>query len=220
MKILVIEDHPKLRENIVKYFHLKGYTAEWAIHGKEWIDKAKKTQYDCIILDVNLPVLDGKDFAKLLREKGDSTPILALTSNTMLDDKLEMFSLWVDDYLTKPFELAELEARVLALSRRKTKHIEQDIVIGDVAINFSKKQVLVWEKKVELGNKEFLIVEFLAKNRWYPKSKMQIVEYVWWERESTLSFESVTLEAHISYIRKKLGHWFIKTIKGVGYVIQ
>lgn len=220
MKLLIIEDHPKLRENIGRYFRLKWFTAESAIHGAEGLKKVKKTTYDCIILDINLPILNGKEFAKLLRDSGNFTPIIALTSNDMLTDKLDMFSLWVDDYLTKPFELAELEARVVALARRKTKEIEQLIKIWNIEIHLWKRIVKDKAETIELGNKEFLILEFLAKNKGFPKSKTQIVEYVWWERESSLIFESVTLEAHISYLRKKLGKEIIKTIKWVGYVIQ
>lgn len=220
MKILIVEDHPKLRENIIKYFKLKGHLIEWAIHGKEALDKVSQSSYEAVILDINLPIMDGKTFLKKLREKWNYTPVIALTSNSLLEDKIEVFGIWVDDYLTKPFELAELEARVHALSRRKNI-IEQEVIhFWDVEIDIWKRKIFKKWSEIDVGNKEFLILEFLSKNIGYPKSKQEIIEYAWWESESKLIFESVTLEAHISYLRKKLGKNIIKTLKWVWYVIE
>ena len=220
MKVFVIEDHPKIRENIIKFLNIKWHVVEWAVHWKEALEHLQKNFFDIIVLDINLPVMNGKEFLSLLRNTGNTTPVIALTSNSMLEDKLEVFSLWVDDYLTKPFELLELEARILALYKRKDKIIEEVFTLWDVQVDVVRHIVTLKWKEVELGNKEFLIVEFLAKNRGVPKSKSDIFQYAWWEREETLNFDSITLEVHISYIRKKLGKNFIKTIKWVGYVIQ
>lgn len=220
MKILIVEDHPKIRENIIKFFTLKSYVAEWAFNWEEALTKLSNSSYDVIILDINLPIMNGKDFLKILREKGNGVPIIALTSNSMLEDKLELFDLWVDDYLTKPFELLELEARVNALFKRKDKLMEQKILVWDLEINFSKHKIFKWKEEINISNKEYLIIEFLVKNAWLPKNKTEILEYAWWEREDNLNFSSVTLEAHISYIRKKFWKDFIKTIKWVGYVID
>ncbi len=220
MKLLIVEDHPKLRENIVKFFTMKGHLIEWAVHGEEALEKLEKASYDGIILDINLPVMDGREFLKELRKKDKNTPVIALTSNSMLSDKLQVFDLWADDYLTKPFELLELEARVNSLWRRKEKEIEEIIEIWNVKVDIMKHKVFKWTKEVEVWNKEFLIIEFLMKNKWNPKSKPEIFEFAWWEREENLNFDSITLEVHISYIRKKLWRDFIKTIKWVWYVIE
>lgn len=220
MKILVIEDHPKLRENIIKFFNMKGHLTEWAVHGEEWLQKLEKAWYDAVILDINLPVMDGKEFLKQLRHTDKTLPVIALTSNSMLSDKLQVFDLGADDYLTKPFELLELEARINSLGRRKEKEIEDVIDVEDIKIDITKHKVFKWDTEIEMGNKEFLIVEFLAKNKGIPKSKSDIFEFAWGEREENLNFDSITLEVHISYIRKKLGKDFIKTIKGVWYVIE
>lgn len=220
MKILVIEDHPKIRENIITFLNLKGYVAEWAIHGEEALYKVSDSGYDILILDVNLPIMNGKEFLKKIREKWNTTPVIALTSNSMLEDKLELFSLWVDDYVTKPFELLELEARLQSLFRRKEKMIEEKSTIWDLEIDYVRHKILKWGEEIAVSNKEYLIIEFLTKNRGIPKNKVEIFEYVWWEREENLDMSSVTLEAHISYIRKKFGKNIIKTIKWVGYVIE
>ncbi len=220
MKILIIEDHPKLRENIAKYLKINSYVAETAIHWLDALEKLRNTDYDLIILDVNMPLMNGKEFMKKLRKKKKDIPVIALTSNSTLDDKVEMFDLWVDDYLTKPFELKELELRIKSLTKRKDLKIEDILTINDIIINLSKHKVYKDDKEIELSNKEYLIIEFLTKNRWYPKNKTDILEKVWWEFEENLDFSSTTLEAHISTIRKKLWANLIKTIKWVGYVIE
>jgi len=220
MKILVIEDHPKLRENIIKFLKISGYIAEWSFNWEEALEKIAINKYDLLILDVNMPIMDGREFMKKLRKTWNSIPVIALTSNSMLDDKLEMFELWVDDYLTKPFELRELEARVKALLKRKEKTIENIIEVWDVKIDLQSHKIFKDWKEIEFWNKHFLIIEFLARNRGIVKSKIQILEKVWWEAEENLDLNSTTLEAHISVIRKKLWKDFIKTIKWAWYIIE
>lgn len=220
MKILVVEDNPKLRENIAKFLKISGFTTEVAAHGWEALEKMIGNEYDALILDINMPYVNGKEFTRKLRLFGKNTPIIALTSNSMLDDKLEMFELWVDDYMTKPFELKELLARIHSLLKRKNSIIENKIIIKDYEINLSKHKLFFDKNEIELWNKEYLIIEFLAQNKWYPKNKTQILEHVWGEAEENLELSSTTLEAHISTIRKKIGKDFIKTIKWVWYIIE
>jgi DNA-binding response OmpR family regulator len=112
-----------------------------------------------------MPLMNGKEFMKRLREKKKDIPVIALTSNSTLDDKVEMFELGVDDYLTKPFELKELELRIRSLTKRKDLKIEDIIVINDLEINLAKHKVYKENKEIELSNKEYLIIEFLSKNR-------------------------------------------------------
>ena len=220
MKILIIEDHPKLRENIAKYLKANSYLPETAFNWQEALEKIAFSKYDLIVLDINMPIMDGRKFMKKFREFNKKTPVIALTSNSMLDDKVEMFELWVDDYLTKPFELKELELRIKSLLSRKENIIDDIFKIWDIVINYSQKKVYKNDLLIELSNKEYLIIEFLTKNKWYPKTKVQLLEHVWWEQEENLELSSTTLEAHISTIRKKLNNNFIKTIRWVGYIIE
>jgi len=220
MKILVIEDHPKIRENILKFLKISGFLSEWAFNWEEALLKISLNKYDLLILDVNMPIMWGKEFMINLREKGDSIPVIALTSNSMIDDKLEMFELWVDDYLTKPFELKELEARIKSLLKRKEKKIEKKIKIWEIEIDLDNHKVYKNKEEIDFWNKHFLILEFLSKNKWIIKSKVQILEKVWWEAEENLDLNSTTLEAHISVIRKKLDKSFIKTVKWSWYIIE
>ena len=218
MKILIIEDHPKIRSNIIEYLCLKWYTAEWAVHGEEAL-LMLHAHYDIIVLDMNMPIMNGKEFIEKLRAIWDQTPVIVLTSNSLLSDKITMFDLGIDDYVIKPFEMRELEARIVALGRRKEKTIEEIITFWEISIDINKKSIKKWEQIIDLSHKEYGIIEYLARNKWYPKSKVHILEAVWWMREAELAINSVTLEAHISTIRKKLGKWIITTIKWTGYII-
>ena len=139
----------------------------------------------------------------------------------MLQDKLELFDLWVDDYMTKPFEIEELVARLKVLGKRIEKNtFEEKIKIWNITIDTSAKKVYLRQKEIILTYKEYLIVEFLSKFRWQAKQKNEIMEYVWWENEGNLELDSKTLEAHIYAIRKKLWKDFIKTVKLVWYIIE
>ena len=218
MKILIIEDHPKIRTNIIEYLILKGYTAEWAVHGVEAL-KMLHAHYDIIVLDMNMPVMDGQTFIKRIRKSGDQTPVVVLTSNSLLWDKVTMFDLGTDDYVVKPFEMRELEARIIALGRRKNKTIEEIVEFGEYSIDLGRKFVKKWANRVELTNKEYGIIEYLVRNKTYPKSKLEVLEAVWWIREAELAMNSVTLEAHISTIRKKLWKSIITTRKWMWYLI-
>lgn len=219
MKILFIEDHPKIRNNLIEYFSIKGYTTEGAIHGEEALNMLH-AHYDIIILDMNMPVMDGKTFIERMRRSGNQTPVIVLTSNSLIDDKITMFDLEADDYVVKPFEMRELEARIIAITRRKEKIIEDIIPFSEYTIDIGRKIIKKWEQIMELSHKEYGIVEYLARNIGYPKSKMEILEAVWWLREAELAMDSVTLEAHISTIRKKLWKSIITTLKWTWYLIS
>lgn len=220
MKVLIIEDHPSIRNNIIKLLKKENCTAQWAMNWKEGLQKLLISSYDVIILDVNMPIMNGREFIQTIRNKNIDTPVLALTSNSMLDDKIDMFELWVDDYLTKPFNFWELFVRLKSLTKRKwviKSNIEK---IWNIEINYSSNKIFLDKKEVEFQNKQYKIIKYLLDNKWYPKTKIEIMEYVWWEQEENLNFNTTILESHIYIIRKKLGKNFIKTIKWVWYIIE
>lgn len=219
MKILIVEDHMKIRENIVSFLRIKWHTAEGAPNGK-MAQEMLVHQYDIIVLDMNMPEVGGREFLRYLREKKIFIPVLILTSNNFIDDKMEMFSLWADDYLTKPFDMRELEARILALWRRREKKFETEIVFSNCCIFLEKYLVLQNNVRVDLTSKEYAILEFLARNKGFPKTKTDILEAVWGLREAELNIDSIVLEVHISSIRKKLWKNIIKTVKSIGYIIE
>ncbi len=233
MKILIIEDNPNLRENLIFLLKKNNFLAEWVVHWKEALEKMVHNKYDAIILDINMPIMNGKEFLKTLRNSGNNIPVIALTSDSMLSDKLEVFELGADDYMTKPFEIDELVMRLKAILKRTEKIIENKIIIWEFEINFSKSKILTfspskggnaWNAKggveINFPHKQYLIIEFLAKNKWFPIAKIKLMEYVWGEAGENLEFNSTTLESHIYAIRKKLTKQFIKTIKWVWYIIE
>ena len=220
MKILVIEDHPKLRAIVIKFFKLQWHTIDGVLHGKEGLEMLKQYDYDVIILDVNMPIMDGKKFLNEIRSMGNNIPVIAATSNSMLEHKLEMYDIGADDYIIKPFDLPELAARVQSLYKRKTKAVENVFTHKWVEVDILRHSVSKKGKDVKLGNKEFLILEFLLRNIWVPKNKTELLEYVWGVREQWLNFNSITLEMHISGLRKKLWKEYITTLKWVWYVIN
>jgi DNA-binding response OmpR family regulator len=138
----------------------------------------------------------------------------------MLEHKLEMYDIWADDYITKPYDFEELEARLKAIYKRKDQIIYDTIHIWNISINIQKHQVQLDWIDIKLSHKEFMIIEFLSKNKEIPKSKSEILEYVWWIRESDLNFDSTTIEMHISTMRKKLWKNIITTLKWVWYVMN
>ena len=220
MKILIIEDNPILRENLIFLLKKFSYLAESAQNGKIALEKINNTQFHAIILDVNMPIMWGKEFLENLRKNNNSTPVLALTSDFMLQDKLEMFELWVDDYLTKPFEIEELVARLKSLLKRRENKIDDEKISWDLKINYSKNKIYYKNEEINFPNKQYLILEFLMKNIWYPQNKLKIMEYVWWEAEENLELNSTTLESHIYSIRKTIGKDILKTVKWIWYVIN
>ena len=220
MRILVVEDHPKIRANIIEFAKIQTITADGAFNGEEWLQKALVSDYDVIVLDINLPVLDGRGFLKKFRAEWKTTPVLALTSNSLLEDKLDTFDLGADDYLTKPFEFEELFARIRALSKRKNQDTQNVVTFGDVEVDPIRMSVKKAGKPLALSGKEIRVLAFLAENYGVPKNKTEIFEHVWWESGETLDFDSITLEVHIANVRKKIGKNYIKTIRSVGYILS
>lgn len=220
MKILIIEDNSILRDNLVFLLKKFNYFGEWASNWKDALKKISNSNFDAIILDINMPIMNWKQFLKEIRNLWKSIPVIALTSDSMLQDKLEMFDLWVDDYMTKPFEIEELIARLKSILNRWDKKIDNKKEIWEYTINYSSNKIFKWEEEFVFPYKQYLIIEFLSKNFGYPKKKIKIMEYVWWEAEENLELDSTTLESHIYSIRKKMWKDFIKTIKGIWYIID
>jgi len=220
MKILIVEDNPVLRENLVFLLTKFSFLCESAENWKVALDKVSSNKYDLIILDINMPVMNGKEFLITLRQSKKELPVIALTSDSMLQDKLEMFELWVDDYITKPFEIEELVVRIKSILKRSDKIVDDEKSIWNITVNYSKKKIFINSEEMVFPQKQYLIIEYLIKNLWYPQNKIKIMEYVWWEQEQNLDFNSTTLESHIYAIRKKLGKNFIKTVKGIWYIVE
>lgn len=219
MRILLVEDHHTLARNIQKMLQVQDlYTVDVCFNGLEGLEKALHTNYDCYILDVMLPDVDGFTICAKIREKGINTPILLLTALTDTKHKVQGLDTGADDYLTKPFELAELSARIRALLRRDSGESGQpELTHKNVKLDPKTHTVYKDGAPVEFSPKEYEILEYLLRNKGTALKRIDIIEHVWGEREELLFSKS--LDVHISYLRKKLGKDFITTVSKVGYSI-
>jgi DNA-binding response OmpR family regulator len=233
MKILIVEDELNVAEVLKRGLVEEGYEADVAYDGQIGLRLAQNGGYDLIVLDVNLPVLNGLELCKRLREKDDQTPVLMLTALSMSDDIVLGLESGADDYLPKPFRFNELYARVKALTRRKKFPISTPVVdtnkseskdsfiIADLVIDFDAKQVRRSGKIIQLTAKEFSLLEYLARNKGKVRSRLEIAEAVW-----DLNFETGTnfIDVYINYLRNKIDKSYnpklIHTITGFGYVLK
>lgn len=223
MKILIIEDEPQVVEFLKKGLTEKGYETEVAYDGQMGERLVSKGEFDFVILDVILPVLNGYELCKRIREKGLNVPILMLTALGTTDDKVSGFDAGADDYLVKPFEFAELLSRIKALTKRTSGliHTSKVIKMADLTLDLNKKAATRGDKNIELTGKEFELLEFLMKNIGRVLSRVEIAEKVW-----DITFETGTnvVDVYISILRKKIDRDFeeklIHTKVGLGYYMD
>jgi len=187
--------------------------------GEEGYNKLNMNSYDCLILDLNLPKLDGMEIARKVREEGKSIPIIMLTARSEIYDKIEGFDNGADDYITKPFDMKELLARVEAVLRRAQK--EQTLVLkfGEYEV-FPKENILrKGKEEIQLTNKEMGILEYLLRHKGEIISAEELLEHVW---DSEVDMFSDTVKTHIKTLRKKLDPQkrYIQTIRGKGYMYK
>lgn len=217
MKILIIEDNQKISQALKTGLKGMGHVVECAFDGEEGLDLALEEQYDAIILDLMLPVVPGEEVCKKIREAGNATPVLMLTAKSTTEDIITGLDLGADDYLTKPFEFNVLIARLKAITRRPKTKIESVVKVGQLEINTNSCAVVNKKKNINLGKKEYLILEYLAKNKGAVISKEKILDQVWgFESEATEN----SIEVYINSLRKKLGKDVIETKRGLGYLIE
>ncbi|MCY2940312.1 MAG: response regulator transcription factor [Planctomycetota bacterium] len=216
MRILVVEDEPDLLRTIAKALRENGYAVDEATDGSEGLSCAAISRYDAIILDMMMPVMDGAQFLAKFR-KLYRTPVLILSARDTVENRVDGLNLGADDYLTKPFAMVELFARLQALIRRSLGTGDNIVTIQGVTINFGSKLVSVGRRKVELTAKEFSIIELLVLKKNRVMSRSDIFEHVYDVNEDSMSN---LVDVHISNIRKKLEVDIIETRRGLGYIIS
>ena len=216
MQILVIEDNKTIANNIKKYLELDGNSVFIAENGLYGLEVARKNDFDIIVLDLMLPGLEWEKVCAEIKKEKD-IPVIMTTAKWQLEDKLEWFNVWADDYLVKPFDLEELEARIKVLTKRK-QWDNKAIKKWNITIDIQNRKVLRWTKEVKLTVKEYNILECLIKNIWIPLSRTDIIQEVWWW--DSLFDDDGKLDVYISTIRRKLGKDIIETVKGFGYRIN
>jgi len=222
-KILIIEDEPKVANFIKNGLEENSYTSDIALDGFIGKSLAIVNPYDLIILDLNLPLINGIDVCKAIREKDKSTPVLMLTALGSIEDKLIGFESGADDYLVKPFEFSELLARVRALLKR-TLHsntAEKMLSMGDLTVNLMNMTANRNGKNISLTLKEFKLLEYFIKNRDRVITRSEIAEKIW-----EIKFDTGTnvIDVYVNFLRKKIDKDFekklIHTIIGSGYMMK
>ncbi|MDO6611661.1 response regulator transcription factor [Shewanella sp. 1_MG-2023] len=221
LNILLVEDQLNIANNIADYMESKGHIFDFATQGKQGLSLALEQYYDLIILDLNLPTMDGLEVCQQIREKADRyIPILMLTARDSVEDKVSGFTVGADDYLTKPFSLQELEVRCLALSRRHLLQTKDVIHIGPLSINRKQKEIQRDGKILALHSMGYRILIILAEA--YPQvvSRSELSHKLWGDSPT----ESDAIRSHIYQLRTVLDKPFsqplLKTIHGVGFSLH
>ena len=220
MRILLIEDEKRLSHFIKKGLTENGFAVDQAFDGEEGLYLAQYESYDVIIMDVMLPKMNGIEMCQKLRTLKKETPILILTAKSEVEDKIKGLDSGADDYLTKPFEFAELKARINALLRRSYRQVSNNLAIDNFEVNTSKHTVFRNKKPIKLTPKEFAILELLLRQKHEVVTRTQIIEHVW-----DYNFESLSnvVDVFMGTLRKKIDKGekvkLIHTLHGVGYMI-
>ncbi len=219
MRILIVEDEPTLRKLEKNFLENKGFVVDDVEVGDQALSLLELNEYDCILLDLNLPVKDGLTLSKELRRKGNNTPIIMVTARSQIYDKLEGFDSGADDYITKPFDMKELVARINAIIKRSSMNQEEILKIENMKIYPEKNVVTDGSKEIDLTNKEIGVLEYLVRNKGKIISSEQLLEHVW---DSNIDMFTDTVKTHIKTLRKKIDpkKRLIKTVRGKGYVIR
>ena len=216
MRILVVEDDPELLPVVARALREDGYAVDEAADGEDGLFKATSWDYDAVVLDLMLPRVDGWHVLAGLRRQR-KTPVLILTARDAVGDRVRGLDAGADDYLVKPFELAELLARLRALIRRAAGQADPVLTLGNVGIDTRARLVTVGGVSAALTAREYALVELLALNRGRLVTRTQIYEHLYDENDDSLSN---LVEVHVANVRKKLGRDFITTRRGLGYVID
>jgi DNA-binding response OmpR family regulator len=221
MRILLIEDEPKVSALVKRGLIAERYAVDITADGREGLEYTEAYPYDLILLDLMLPSLSGVEVLQRIRRNNQYVPILVLTARDSIDDKVKLFEIGADDYLTKPFAFAELLVRVKALLRRGPVNRSSTLRIGDLELDRLTQQVKRLGKRIELTAKEYSLLEYLMQNPDRVLSRNMIIEHVWDQ-----SFDGITniVDVYVRHLRSKIDegtdHKMIRTVRGTGYMIR
>jgi DNA-binding response OmpR family regulator len=223
MKVLIIEDERELLNAISTYLKMEGYVCEGAKDYKEGVEKITLYEYDCILADIGLPDGNGLQLIEILKTRPSNTGVIIISAKNSLEDKIMGLNIGADDYLTKPFNLSELNARIKAILRRRKFEGKKEIEFFEIRANPETLQVFVKNQSVVLTKKEFDLLIYLIANKNKVLTKESIVEHLWGDYiDSADSFDFIY--AHVSNLRKKLvengANDYLHTVYGVGYKLS
>ena len=217
MRVLVVEDEAKVASFIARGLGEAGYTVDVASQGPAALEEATVNDYDLILLDVMLPGIDGWEVLSQYREGGGNSPVMMLTARNAVEDKVRGLDSGADDYLTKPFALTELLARVRALLRREDRKAPI-LKVSDLELNPASREVRRAEKKINLSAREYALLEYFMRHQDRILSRSMVLEHVW---DYSFDPETNVVDVYVSYLRNKIDRGFdpplIHTMRGVGY---
>lgn len=224
MKILIVEDEKTLCETIGKHLTAAGYTVDMCFDGDDALFYIEGTEYDAVVLDIMLPGTDGLTILKTIRDKQNLTPVLLLTAKSTVEDKVKGLDCGADDYLTKPFSLDELTARLRVLIRRQGGtggRADNTLTVGPLTLDTATRSATRDGKEIKLTAKEYSILEYLMRNQGVVLSRDKIEQHIW---NYDYTGSSNVIDVYIRTLRKKIDADFdvklIQTIRGMGYVIK
>jgi two-component system response regulator QseB len=217
MRILVVEDDHLLGDGITRALTRAGDTADWLTNAEDAWHSLQLEHFDCLILDLGLPGMDGLSLLRQLRKAGSTLPVLILTARDAIEDRISGLDAGADDYLLKPFDLAELRARLRTISRRYKGYSDTHLQLGDIEIDTQSQGVSYQGQPVTLSRREYGLLLTLAENAGKVLSRSRLEESLYgWGNE----VESNSLEVHIHHLRRKLDTSVIRTVRGVGYMMD
>ncbi|KJR21614.1 DNA-binding response regulator [Vibrio navarrensis] len=217
MKILVVEDEPRLGEQIVQSLEQTGWVPELSQDGIDALYRATSEEWDAIVLDLGLPKLDGLTVLKGIRDENINTPVVILSARDTLTQRVEGLNAGADDYLTKPFEIVELIARIRAQLRRASGNASPVLQVGDLSLDTRSSKVMWQGHPVSLTALEYKVVAYFMHNADKVISRTELVEHIY---RQDFDRDSNTIEVFIGRIRKKIAPHIIKTVRGLGYQLD
>lgn len=217
MRILLVEDDHHLANTMLGMLRDDQNTVDWLDDGQQAMNALINEHFDLAILDLTLPRVDGLDILKGARKQGIQTPVIILTARADLDEKLNGLDAGADDYLTKPFAMAELKARIRAVTRRGTSVPQNGLMVGQLVLNPESGQLTQGDETITLPRSEFQILHYLMRHPDQVATRRRLEEQLYgWEQGA----ESNALEVHIHHLRRRIGKASIRTIRGVGYLLD
>jgi two-component system, OmpR family, response regulator len=217
MRLLVVEDERDLAQTLRRALEEEEFAVDLAEDGNDALFKIREMPYDAVVLDLMLPGLDGWELLRTARTDGIRTPVLVLTARDTIEDRVRGLNIGADDYLTKPFALAELIARVRAMIRRAYGSAVSTVQLGSLTIDTASRQVWQAGTPIELTAREFAILELLTRSRGSVVARSAIREHIYNEDTDVLSN---VVDVHVASLRRKLGSDIIRTRRGEGYIID
>ena len=218
MKILIVDDETKIREVVNEYSTAMGYECDEASNGKDAIELVNRNNYDCVVMDIMMPELDGFSACKKIKAM-KNVPVIMLSARTEEDDKLLSFDLGVDDYVTKPFSPKELMARIKVVCERNSVHTNEKYIFDTLVIDKDGRSVTIDGEKVMMTPKELDLLIYMVENKNIALGRDKLLSAVW---EADYYEDDRTIDTHIKMLRKDLGRYadHIVTVRGMGYKFE